>query len=70
MERAQNGHMSIGLLRPFDDGQGDTLKRFEQTLGCGTGGFASWIAGLQPGQFGPLSFQLTAYDTFQERQHP
>jgi len=27
--RAQSGHMSVGLLGPFCDGERDVLKRFE-----------------------------------------
>ena len=61
--------MSISLLRPFDHGQGDVLKRFEQTLGRGSVGVALRIAGIQASQFGPLRRQLTATDKFQQRQH-
>jgi len=56
--------MSIGLLRSLDDGEGDVLKRFEQTLGRRVGGFAPRIAGRKPGQFGPRSRSLAACDTF------
>ncbi len=51
--------MSIGLLRSFDDGQGDTLKRFEQTLGRGPGSCASRVAGIQPGQVRDLRNKIT-----------
>ena len=61
--------MSIGLLRPLDDGERDVLKRFEQTLGRGAVGFAPRIACIQARQFGPLSRSLTAADKFHQRQH-
>jgi hypothetical protein len=62
--------MSISLLWSFNDGQGDGLKRFQQTLGRGAGVFALRIPGIQAGQFRPLHRQLTTSDTFQQRQDP
>ena len=62
--------MSIGLLGPLDDRQGDVLKRFAQTLGRRSGCFAPRIAGIKSGQLSLFSCQLTAADTFQQRQHP
>ena len=60
--------MSLGLLWSLDNGQGNVLTRFEQTLGRGAVGVAPWIASIQAGHLGPLSRQLTAADTFQQCQ--
>src|SRR2546430_11787111 len=56
LEWAQSGDVSIGLLAPFDDdGQGDTLKRFEQAFGRRAGRFAPGIAGIKSCQLCSLS---------------
>jgi len=48
--------VSIGLLEPFDDdGQSDTLKRFEQAFGRRAGRFAPGIAGIKSCQLCSLS---------------
>jgi hypothetical protein len=54
----------MGRLWPLDDDERDILKRFEQTLGCWTVGFAPRIAGIQARQGGPLDRSLTAADKF------
>ena len=71
LEWAQSGDVSIGLLAPFDDdGQGETLKRFEQAFGRRASRFAPGIPGLTSCQLCSLSRSLTAADTCQERQPP
>src|SRR2546428_926170 len=71
LEWAQSGEVSIGLLAPFDDdGQGDTLKRFEQAFGRRASRFAPGIPGLKSCPLCSLSRSLTAADTCQERQPP
>ena len=70
LERAQNGQMSLSLWRSLYEGQGDVLKRFEQTLGRGAVGFALRIARIQSSELRPRRRQLTAADKLQQRQHP
>src|SRR2546426_12585360 len=71
LEWAQSGDGSIGLLAPFDDdGQGDTLKRFEQAFGRRASRFAPGIPGLKSCPLCSLIRSLTAADTCQERQPP
>src|SRR5438309_6223750 len=56
LEWAQSGDVSIGLLAPFDDdGQGETLKRFEQAFGRRASRFAPGIPGLKSCQLCSLS---------------
>src|SRR3989442_8853623 len=71
LEWAQSGDVSIGLLAPFDDdGQGETLKRFEQAFGRRASRFAPGIPVLTSCPLCSLSRSLTPADTCQERQPP
>src|SRR5439155_22102553 len=71
LEWAQSGDVSLGLLAPCDDdGQGETLKRFEQAFGRRASRFAPGIPGLTSCQLCSLSRSLTAAYTCQERQPP
>src|SRR2546428_9605904 len=58
LEWAQSGEVSIGLLAPFDDGQGDTLKRFEQAFGRRASRFPPGIPGLKSCPLRSLSRSL------------
>src|SRR5437879_4139823 len=61
LEWAQSGDVSLGLLTPCDDdGQGETLKRFEQAFGRRASRFAPGIPGLTSCPLCSLSRSLPA----------
>ena len=60
--------MSIRLMRPLNDRQGDVLKGFQETLGRRTCRFALRIPCIQPGQLGSLDGESTAPDKFRPVQ--